>query len=233
MERLQKFIAAAGVASRRKAEALILAGKVSINGQVVKRLGVTVQPGEIVSVNGEVIKTQPNLVYYALNKPRGVITTSSDEQGRKTVLDLVPKNPRVVVCGRLDAASRGLVLLTNDGACCQAITHPSFDHTKEYRVLCTINKGPTIEERLKKIEQGIKLDDKLTAPVKISAVKRQGMKISFELVLNEGRNRQIRRMCSAVGFDVEDLVRIRIGNLLLGDLPEGRWRLIKKSEVLG
>lgn len=232
MERLQKFLAAAGVASRRKAEEMILAGRVSINGQTVKQLGVSVQPGEIVAVDGQIIRPTDNLVYYALHKPKGIITTSSDEQGRKTVLDLVPKNPRVVVCGRLDAASRGLVLLTNDGELCNQITHPSFEHDKEYVVTCTINKGPAIEERLKRLEAGVKLDDGLTAPTKISAVKRQGMRVTFTMVLHEGRNRQIRRMCSAVGLDVVDLLRTKIANIELGETLEGRWRLLKKNEII-
>lgn len=231
-ERLQKFIARSGVASRRQAEVMIAAGRVKINGRLVTQPGVSVNEGDVIMVDGQPLKAPTTLVYYALNKPAGVITTSADEQGRQTVLDFVPRFPRVVACGRLDATSRGLVILTNDGETCHQITHPKFEHQKEYRVTATINKGPAIAERLEKLQTGILLDDGLTAPAQVYDIKRQAMKITFTIVLGEGRNRQIRRMCSAVGLDVLDLVRTKVGKLELGDLPAGKWRLIKRQDIL-
>lgn len=231
-ERLQKFIARAGVASRRKAEELIAAGRVTVNGHIVKQPGISVQETDQVMVDGRPLKPAQHLVYYALNKPKGVITTSSDEQGRRTVLDLVPNRPRVVACGRLDAATTGLILLTNDGDLCYRLTHPKYEHEKEYAVVATINKGPSIEERLRRLEQGVKLEEGMTSPAKIKHVRRQEMRIHFTIVLHEGKNRQVRRMCSAVGLDVVELTRTRIGKIELGDLPTGKWRLLKKEDVI-
>ncbi len=232
MERLQKYLAHAGVASRRKAEEFILAGRVKVNGAVVKQLGISVTENDTITVDDKPIKPATQLVYYVLNKPRGIITTSDDEQGRKTVTDLVPKIPRVVACGRLDAASRGLVILTNDGDLCYQLTHPKFEHEKEYFVTATINKGVAIEERLKELQRGVKLEEGITSPVRIENVKRKGMQVSFTIILHEGKNRQVRRMCSSVGLDVVDLMRTRIGSISLENLVEGRWRPVKRSEIL-
>ncbi len=231
-ERLQKYLSRCGVASRRKAELLIQAGRVVVNGERIIQLGALVTDTDQVKVDGQLVKPADQLVYYVLNKPKGIITTSEDEQGRKTVLDLVPKNPRVVACGRLDATSRGLVLLTNDGELCYQLTHPKFEHEKEYRVSATINKGPAIEERIKRMEKGIKLDDGLTSPAEVKDVQRQGMKLNFTIIIHEGKNRQVKRMCSAVGLDVVDLLRTRIGNVQLDGVMEGRWRKVKKEEIV-
>lgn len=231
-ERLQKYLSRCGVASRRKAEELIAAGRVGVNGQIVTQLGVTVGEQDEVRVDGKLVKPNNHLVYYVLNKPKGIIATSADEKGRKTVLDLVPKNPRVVACGRLDAASRGLVILTNDGDLCYQLTHPKYEHEKEYRVVATINRGPAIEERLKRLERGVKLEDGMTGPAKVSLVKRQEMQVVFHLTIHEGKNRQVRRMCSAVGLDVVDLLRVRVGKVELDATQEGRWRMVKKEEIL-
>lgn len=231
MERLQKYLARCGVASRRKAEELIAAGRVAVNGQVIREAGISVSEADKVTVDNKPVKLTTEFVYYVLNKPRGVITTSLDEQGRKTVTDLVPRNPRVVACGRLDSASRGLVLLTNDGDLCYEMTHPKFEHEKEYMVVATINHGPAIEERIKRLQQGLKLEDGMTAPAEVTSIKRQEMRVHFTITIHEGRNRQIRRMCSAVGFDVVDLIRTRVGKVSLGNLPEGKWRLVKRSEI--
>lgn len=231
MERLQKYLARAGVASRRKAEALITAGRVAIDGHIVKKLGTTVLGSETITVDGKVVKPAAGFVYYAFHKPKGIITTAQDEQGRKTVLDFLPKEPRVVACGRLDTDSQGLVLLTNDGELCYQLTHPKFGHEKEYLVTATVNKGPALKQRLQQLEQGMLLDGKQTNLCKINAIKRQGMKLSFTIALTEGRNRQVRRMCSAVGLDVVSLTRTRIGALALGDLPPGHWRQITKQNI--
>lgn len=232
MERLQKYIANCGVASRRKAEELIKAGRVTVNGRVIRELGTVVDQTDKVVVDGKGIMPQQQLVYYVLNKPKGVITTSSDEQGRQTVLDLVPRTFRVVACGRLDAASRGLVLLTNDGNLCYELTHPSKEHEKEYRVVATINKGPELEERINRLERGIKLEEGKTSLTKVTEIKRQGNRLIFTMALHEGKNRQIRRMCSAVGLDVVDLVRTRVGKQILGDLPEGKWRQVRAEDIV-
>ena len=232
MERLQKYLARCGVASRRKAEEFIVAGRVAINGQTVRQLGVTVSSADSVTLDGTLLKQPDQFVYYILNKPKGVITSSSDDKGRRTVIDLVPKSPRVVACGRLDADSRGLIILTNDGELCYKLTHPKFEHEKEYEVTATLNKGSAIEERLNKLEQGVKLDDGVTSKARVSHVRRQGMRLMFRITLHEGKNRQVRRMCSAVGLDVLDLARIRVGNLTLGSLPESKWKMIKKDDII-
>lgn len=232
MERLQKYLARSGVASRRKSETLILEGRVLVNGAVIRKLGTTVSESDAVTVDGKPVKPASEFIYYVLNKPKGVITTSADEKGRKTVLDMIPKNPRVVACGRLDAESKGLVLLTNDGELCNQLTHPRYGHEKEYAVTAILNKGPGIEERIKRLEQGIELEDGKTSPAKVISVKRRGMQLGFSITLHEGKNRQVRRMCSAVGLDVVDLVRTRIDKLALGNLPEGRWRLVRKQDIV-
>lgn len=230
-ERLQKYLARSGVASRRKAEDLMIAGRVTVNGVKINRPGISVTEKDLITVDGQPVKPTEHLVYYLVNKPRGVITTSADTEGRQTILDLVPKKPRVVACGRLDSASRGLILLTNDGELCYQLTHPKFEHEKEYRVTATINKGPALEERFNKLTNGVQLDDGLTAPAKIGQIQRQGMRLSFNITIHEGRNRQIRRMAAAVGLDVVDLVRTKIGKVELDTLPEGHWRLVKKSDL--
>ncbi len=231
-ERLQKYLSRCGVASRRQAEAMIAAGRLSINGTPVRQPGMVVQPTDKVMVDGHLVKEPSQLIYYIFNKPKGVITTSTDAAGRQTVFDFLPKQPRVVACGRLDAASHGLIVLTNDGDFCYELTHPKHEHEKEYAVTATINRGPTLEARLKKLETGLVLDDGLTATTRISHVKRRDKVIEFHIVLHEGRNRQIRRMCSAVGLDVVDLMRLRIGKITLSKLPTGKWQHVKKEEIL-
>jgi 23S rRNA pseudouridine2605 synthase len=211
---------------------MITEGKISVNGRIVSKLGATVTEADVVTVGGKLVKPASNLVYIAFNKPAGIITTSADEQKRKTVLDFMPREPRVVVCGRLDAASRGLVLLTNDGDLCYQLTHPKHEHEKEYRVVTTINHGPAIEERINRLEKGVKLEDGTTSPAKVTNVERRQMQLHFSITIHEGKNRQVRRMCSAVGLDVVDLERVRIGKFTMSKLAEGRWRLIKKEEIL-
>lgn len=232
MERLQKYIARSGIASRRKAEELIIAGRVKVNGLTVRELGQQVGPKDKVAIDDQPIEPVKQLFYYALNKPRGIITTNKDEGGRKTVFDLVPQNPGLVACGRLDADSRGLVILTNDGELCHELTHPKFGHQKEYRIVATINKGPALAARIKRLEEGVDLPDGKTSPAIVRNVKRRGMRLEFDIVVHEGKNRQVRRMGSAVGLDVVDLARTRIGRLELGNLPEGRWKQITVDEIL-
>ena len=231
-ERLQKFLARCGIASRRKAEEYILAGRVTVNGRTVRQLGTVVSETDAITFDGKAVRPQEQFVYYALNKPKGVITTSQDEKGRQTVLDFVPKAFRVVACGRLDAASRGLVILTNDGTLCYDLTHPSKEHEKEYLVTATINQGPELSVRLKRLEEGVQLDDGTTRPAHISEVRRQGSQLKFLVTLHEGKNRQVRRMCSAVGLDVVDLVRTRVAKLQLVNLPEGHWQQVRREDII-
>jgi len=223
MMRLQKFLSAAGFCSRRHGEELILAGRVSINGVVVTELGIKIDPEkDIVEVGGNRIEAKNNLVYIALNKPKGYVTTCSRERG-KIVLDLVDIPERVYPIGRLDKDSSGILLLTNDGRLHNILSHPSFDHEKEYEVLV---KWPIQDEALDKMTSGIHL---LGSRTRTAQVKRISMD-QFRIILKEGRNRQIRRMVEKVGNRVKKLTRIRISNVRLGSLKEGCWRHLTEKE---
>lgn len=223
-ERLQKVLAAAGFGSRRVCEDLIADGRVTVNGEVAV-LGRRVDPETTrIEVDGVPVAVRPGLVYYLLNKPAGVVTTASDPHGRQTVLDLVPPEPRVFPVGRLDADTEGLLLLTNDGDLAHRLTHPSFGIEKEY--LAEIEGQPTAGE-LRRLRTGIDLEDGRTAPAKASLVQDRALR----LVIHEGRNRQVRRMCAAIGHPVLRLVRVRIGPLADRDLPPGRYRVLTREEV--
>ena len=223
-ERLQKVLARAGIASRRASEDLISAGRVSVNGETA-RLGQRVDPDrDRVEVDGVPVAIQPGLVYYLLNKPRGVVSTASDPEGRPTVTSLVPAEPRVHPVGRLDADSEGLLLLTNDGELTHRLTHPSFGVEKEYLVSVAGDPSPGAIRRLR---DGVELDDGMTAPAKVSQVEPSMLKI----VIHEGRKRQVRRMCQAVGNPVIRLVRTRIGPVADRGLAPGEWRTLSTAEV--
>lgn len=225
-ERLQKFLSSAGVASRRHAEELILAGKVKVNGHKVTQLGTKVDPAkDKVEVNGKKIKVN-SLIYLALNKPKRYMTTRFDPERRKMVYDLLPTDLRSKVwpVGRLDFHTEGLLLFTNDGELTQKLTHPSSEHEKEYEVI--LDKELS-EGRIEKIRDGMFLDGKKTAPAKIKA---SGTTVN--LTIHEGWKRQIRRMFSALGYTVRNLKRIRIGKLKLGDLESGEFRFINKTDVV-
>jgi 23S rRNA pseudouridine2605 synthase len=223
-ERLQKVLARAGIGSRRRCEELIEDGLVTINGRVAL-LGdrVDVEVDEV-AIEGTPIGTAPGLVYYLLNKPIDVVTTASDTHGRPTVVDLVPPEPRVFPVGRLDQDTEGLLLLTNDGALTHRLTHPSFGVEKEYvaQVEGTPSRGA-----LRALREGVELDDGLTAPA-TAALGSDGL---LRLVIHEGRNRQVRRMCEAVGHPVVRLVRTRIGPLVDRSLAPGEWRPLTVDEV--
>jgi 23S rRNA pseudouridine2605 synthase len=223
-ERLQKVLASTGWGSRRIAEDLIAAGRVTVNGEVAilgRRVDVD---NDLIEVDGAPIGVKPGLVYYLLNKPRGVVTTSKDTHGRATVVQLVPAEPRVFSVGRLDADTEGLLLLTNDGELANRISHPSHGVEKEY--LAEIEGGRVSPGGLRRLREGVELDDGLTAPAKVSQPEAGLLRIT----IHEGRNRQVRRMCEAVGHPVTRLVRTRIGPLTDRSLAPGEWRDLEAAE---
>ena len=223
-ERLQKVLAQAGLGSRRACEELIAAGRVTVNGEIAT-LGTRADPDtDAVEVDGARIGMREGLVHYLLNKPAGVVTTASDPQGRPTVVDLVPSDPRVYPVGRLDAETEGLLLLTNDGELAHRVTHPSFGVDKEY--LADV-EGTPARGALRRLREGVELDDGPTARAKVSLVGDHTLRIT----IHEGRNRQVRRMCEAIGHPVRRLVRVRIGPLADRRLPPGEWRPLTQAEV--
>ncbi|HET9077502.1 MAG TPA: pseudouridine synthase [Acidimicrobiales bacterium] len=223
-DRLQKVLAGAGIGSRRHCEELIAAGRVAVNGETAV-LGRRVDPAtDRVTVDGVAVATAPGLVYYLLNKPAGVVSTASDPQGRPTVVQMVPADPRVFPVGRLDAATEGLLLLTNDGDLAFRLTHPSFGVEKEY---LAVVEGAPRPGTVRRLREGVDLDDGRTAPARVSTVEPDVLRIT----IHEGRNRQVRRMADAVGHPVRRLVRTRLGPLRTGNLKPGEWRLLTQDEV--
>ncbi len=222
--RLNKYIASHGVASRRKADELISNGQVAVNGKKVTELGTVIDPeNDSVSVNGKTVVPDKQIVTYLLNKPKGVVTTADDPEGRKTVLDFVPKSPRVFPCGRLDFDTMGLVILTNDGNLCYQLTHPKFEHQKEYIVEGTTRTPKAafaeLEQNTVTLKDGpVTLDD-------LELLKMGKDKLSFRVVIHEGRNHLVRRICAAVGIEVAKLTRIRVGQYQLDDLTPGEYKL--------
>ena len=224
-ERLQKVLAIRGWGSRRVCEDLISEGRVTVNGEVAV-LGRRVDTDhDHVEVDGVPIGLKPGLVYYLLNKPSGVVTTSHDTHGRQTVVELVPEEPRVYPVGRLDIDTEGLLLLTNDGDLAQRLTHPSHGVEKEY--LVEVAEGPVAQGKLRQLRDGVELDDGVTAPAKVS----QPTPGVLRLTIHEGRNRQVRRMCEAIGHPVLRLVRVRIGTLRDATLGPGEWRALTAGEI--
>lgn len=227
-ERLQKVLARAGIGSRRTCEGFISAGRVSVNGETAV-LGRRVDPeSDRVALDGVPVIVRDDLVYYLLNKPRGVITTVNDPQGRPTVMELVPSEPRVVPVGRLDYDSEGLLVLTNDGDLTYHLTHPSFGVSKVY--LAEVEGVPT-RATLRTLREGVELEDGLTAPALARIVQIHGDITAIELIIHEGRKRQVRRMCETVGHPVVRLVRTRIGPISDRNLTPGSWRWLKPREV--
>jgi 23S rRNA pseudouridine2605 synthase len=226
-ERLQKVLAARGWGSRRVCEELIAAGRVTVNGEPAV-LGRRVDPDvDLVEIDGAPVGTKAGLVHYLLNKPRGVVTTASDPQGRRTVVDLVPDDPRVFPVGRLDAETEGLLLLTNDGELANRIAHPSHGVTKEYLATVAVRGGSVSPAAIRALRTGVELEDGPTAPAKVSQPSPGVLRIT----IHEGRNRQIRRMCDAVGYPVTRLVRTRIGPLRDNRLKPAEWRELTAEEV--
>ena len=222
-ERLQKVLASTGWGSRRICEELIAEGRVSVNGEVAV-LGRRVDAEhDRIEVDGAPVGVRPGLVYYLLNKPAGVVTTAKDTHGRKTVVDLVPSEPRVFPVGRLDADTEGLLLLTNDGDITHRITHPSHGVEKEYLVHV---KGRLTAGQLRQLREGVELDDGMTSPAEAS----QPAPGIVRLTIHEGRNRQVRRMCEAIGHPVMRLVRTRVGPITDRSLRPGDWRELSTAE---
>ena len=229
--RIQKAIADAGYTSRRKAEELIAAGKVKVNGRPAE-IGMKVDvKHDLITVNGEEINTASGekLWYVALNKPRGFVTTTSDELGRKTVMDLVTDIPaRVYPIGRLDRNSEGLLLLTNDGAFANMVMHPSGNITKTYRV--TVREDAN-EEHLVQFAEGVKIDTGITKPAQVTVLEKGENRTVMQFIISEGKNREIRKMCEAVGKKVVALHRSKIGSISVKDLKLGQWRHLSEKEV--
>ena len=229
-ERLQKVLARAGLGSRRVCDDLIAAGRVAVDGTVAQ-LGMRVDPDEVrITVDGTRVTTRTGVVYYLLNKPAQVVTTADDPEGRPTVLELVPADPRVFPVGRLDYDTEGLLVLTNDGDLTQLLTHPRHGVDKTY--LAEVDGNPT-PATVRALSAGIELDDGPTAPARVRVVQQHGDRAALELIVHEGRNRQVRRMCDAVGHPVRRLVRTRIGPLRDDRLAPGEWRVLEPSEVRG
>ena len=222
--RLQKLLSAAGVCSRRKAEELIREGRVQVNGTVVAELGARTDPeNDRVTVDGLDVRPPQRFVYLALNKPRGYVS-SCRHAGKKIVLELVNVPERVYPVGRLDKDTTGLLLLTNDGRLHQRLSHPSFDHEKEYDVVVA---HPLSDGALRRMAAGMPLLNTRTRPAEVHRIGER----RFRIVLKEGRNRQIRRMVRQLGNEVIDLKRVRVAHVQLGRLPEGRWRHLTDAEV--
>jgi 23S rRNA pseudouridine2605 synthase len=224
--RLAKYLAHAGVASRRASETLIAAGRVSVEGEIVTEPARDVGEGSRVAVDGRPVDGAEPRVLYAVNKPVGVLSTASDTHGRPTVVELVPaQGLRLYPVGRLDADSSGLILLTNDGELANRLTHPSFEVTKTYRA--TVAGGNLDERALNALRDGVELDDGPTAPARVRRVKGN----LIELTIHEGRNRQVRRMCAAVGHPVLELSRVAFGPLRLDGLKPGAHRRLGAAEI--
>ena len=229
--RLQKYLADCGVASRRKSEEYILNGYVEVNGKVIKELGTKVTEKDEIKFKGQVIKPVESKIYILLNKPIGYVTTSKDQFGRDTVLDLVKVKERIVPVGRLDMYTSGALILTNDGEFVNKYTHPKNEIEKTYNV--TIS-GKITNEEIEKLKQGVELDDGyITKPAKVKILKIDEQKnISrLQIIIHEGKNRQIRRMCEEINRKVLALHRSKRGNIDVKDLKIGEWRYLRKEEI--
>lgn len=230
-ERLQKYLARAGVASRRKAEELILQGKIKVNHQTITELGTKINPlKDKVEYQGKVVKWQDEKIYILLNKPIGYVTTAKDQFNRDSVLDLVKVKPRIVPVGRLDMYTSGALILTNDGDFVYKITHPKHEIEKTYTVTL---KGIVQKEAVEQLKKGVKIEEYTTRPAKVKILKTEEEKNQsrLEITIHEGKNRQVRKMCETVGYKVLALHRSKIANIGVKDLPLGKWRYLRKEEI--
>lgn len=231
-ERLQKYLASAGIASRRKCEELILQGKIEVNGIVVTELGTKVNSKDIIKYNGKMVKPEEEKIYILLNKPIGYVTTAHEQFGRDKVLDLIKINKRIVPVGRLDMYTSGALILTNDGELVNKLTHPKNEIDKTYNATL---KGIITEQEIEKLRTGVIIDnDYLTKPAKVKILKiDEDENISrVQITIHEGKNRQIRKMCEAIDKKVIALHRSKIGKLDVKDLKPGEWKYLKLNEIL-
>lgn len=227
--RLQKFLAHAGVASRRAAEELIVRGKVRVNGKTVRELGTLVSTDDRVDVSGTLVSVHTELAYLVMHKPVNVMTTMRDPQGRRTVADLLPKGvPRVVPVGRLDYDTSGVLLFTNDGELANVLTHPRFGVDKTYRVVVN---GRLMPEEIKRLQSGVFLEEFRASGARVKVVATRRESSILDITIHEGKNRQVRRMFEVVGHPVVALARLRFGPLKLGDLPPGQTRPLTEKEL--
>jgi 23S rRNA pseudouridine2605 synthase len=223
--RLAKYLASAGVASRRAAEQIIRARRVTVADKVVTDPATDVAPDDVITVDGAPVRFAPRRVVYALNKPAGVVSTARDPQGRPTVTDLVASDLRLYPVGRLDIDTTGLILLTNDGQLAHRLTHPRFEVPKTYEAV--LANAPVREHALTALREGVELEDGRTAPARVRRVRPDRL----EITVHEGRKRQVRRMCEQVGHPVRRLTRVGFGPLALGDLRPGSYRRLTAREI--
>jgi 23S rRNA pseudouridine2605 synthase len=226
--RIHKYMAHAGIASRRAAEKMVEDGEVMVNGHQAKIGEIVDSEHDKITVGGKLAKLNSIHLYYLIHKPRQVVSTVKDPEGRRTVASLVPQGTRLYPVGRLDYESEGLMLLTNDGELAFHLTHPSFEVEKKYRVLV---KGVMTDKSVGYLEAGVTIEGQKTAAAKVEIVEAQENNTWIDITIHEGRNRQIRKMCEAVGYPVLRLIRTNLGPWELGDLPSGKFRELSASEV--
>lgn len=231
LERLQKFLAEAGIASRRKSEELILQGKICVNDKVVKELGIKIDPSkDKVTYNGQIVEKQDEKVYILLNKPIGYVTTAKDQFNRDSVLDLVKTNKRLVPVGRLDMYTSGALILTNDGEFVYKVTHPKHEIEKTYTVTII---GIVKNEEVEQLKKGVEIEDYITKPAKVKILRTDEEKNQsrLEITIHEGKNRQVRKMCEVINHKVLALHRSKIAGIEVKDIEIGKWRYLTKKEV--
>jgi 23S rRNA pseudouridine2605 synthase len=227
-ERLQKVLASAGIGSRRACEELIAQGRVAVNGATASLGDKADRTSDVVTLDGERINVDPELVYVLLNKPRGVITTADDPEGRPTVMELVNLPQRLFPVGRLDQDTEGLLLLTNDGELANALMHPSFEVKRMYVALVV---GEVRKHVITRLREGVELEDGWARPRGVRLLEQERGKSLIELVMTEGRKREVRRLLGAVGLKVERLARVAYGGVELGELRQGKWRFLTQAEI--
>lgn len=227
-ERLQKILAAAGIASRRASEEFIVQGRVTVNGEVATLGDRADASRDVVAVDGERVNVDPTLLYVLLNKPQGVVTTADDPEGRPTVMDLVNLPQRLFPVGRLDQDTEGLLLLTNDGELAHALTHPSYEVERVYVVLVP---GPVRKKALAELRAGVELEDGSARPKRARILGEEAGKALVEVVMTEGRKREVRRLFASLGMRVERLARVSFAGVELGDLRQGKWRFLTQPEI--
>lgn len=227
--RLNKFLSSCGIASRRKCDELISQGLVKVNGKVVVQLGVEVDKNDIVEFNGKRVELKESYVYYIFNKPKGCVTTSKDDRGRKTVLDYFSNVPNRIFCvGRLDYNTTGLLILTNDGEFANNVAHPKKHITKTYNVSI---RGSITDAEIQKLQNGVVIDGKRTLPAKIKVIEQKPNMTKLEIIIFEGRNREIRKMFESINKLIVSLERVKIGELCLGDLARGEYKKVSKNLI--